>query len=65
MLAKEWEPRTFAIKESKDLKMLPFEELLRILMTYEMECNRREEEEQAEPKRTMDLKASKQKEVAK
>ena len=64
-LPKSWEPRTFAIKESKDLKKLPLEELLGILMTYEMECNRREEEEQAEPKRTMALKASKKKEVAK
>lgn len=44
-LPKSWEAKVTAIQESKDLRVLPLEELLGSLMTYEMELKRDDDEE--------------------
>ena len=44
-LPKSWEAKVTAIQEAKDLNVLPLEELLGSLMTYEMNAKRYEEED--------------------
>ncbi|MDV3167264.1 MAG: hypothetical protein Q8784_02515 [Vigna little leaf phytoplasma] len=44
-LPKAWQPKTLAIEESKDLRLLPIEELIGSLLTYEMKIKRLNEME--------------------
>ncbi|KAI5673898.1 hypothetical protein M9H77_14262 [Catharanthus roseus] len=46
-----WQPKTLAIEESKDLRLLLIEELIGSLLTYEMKIKRLNEMEDEERKR--------------
>ena len=50
-LPPKWNSKTEAIEEAKNLKELPLEELIGLLMTYEMKIARQEKEMQEESKK--------------
>ena len=54
-LPKNWSPIKTAIQEAKDLSILPLENLMGSLLTYEMSM-KEEEEDQAKKKKTIALK---------
>ena len=63
-LPPKWNSKTKAIKEAKNLKELPLEELIGSLMTYEMNIARQEKEMQEESKKkSIALKAQEEKVV--
>ncbi|KAI5675642.1 hypothetical protein M9H77_06592 [Catharanthus roseus] len=54
-----WQPKTLAIEESKDLRLLPIEELIGSLLTYEMKIKRLNEmEDEEKGRKSIALKAN-------
>ena len=66
-LPPKWNSKTEAIKEAKNLKELPLDELIGSLMTYEMKIARQEKEMQEEEgkKKSIAVKAQEEKFVEK
>ena len=56
-LPKHWEAKVTAIREAKDLRTLPLEELLGSLMTYELEQIRNDSEGRERKKKNLALKS--------
>ena len=58
-LPRSWEAKVTAIREAKDMRTLPLEELLGSLMTYELESKRSEYEDEEKGRRITALKSTK------
>ncbi|GAV62237.1 UBN2 domain-containing protein, partial [Cephalotus follicularis] len=50
-LPRSWMPKVTTIEEAKNLNILPFEDLLGLLMTHELTMQKKEDEEEKEKKK--------------
>ncbi|GAV60363.1 UBN2 domain-containing protein, partial [Cephalotus follicularis] len=50
-LPKSWIPKVLAIEEAKNLNILPLEDLLGSLMTYELSIQKKDDDEEKEKKK--------------
>ncbi|KAL6340564.1 hypothetical protein AAG906_010472 [Vitis piasezkii] len=63
-LPSKWQTKVTAIQEAKDVTKLPLEELIRSLMTYEINLAKKQQEDEDKKKKSIALKATtKEKEV--